>query len=308
MSRRFIALATAFIFIIIAIASCASGEADANAETLPIVSGGATDYVIVRNDLYHSDNMSVRAAVRLKQAIRAVTGVDIELKTDWDGKEDFSARKEILVGVTNRKETKEALELIGTDQFIIKVCGDGTKIVITGKDDESTDAAVNYFCENYLGYKSQTEYTEKAEFGLPLDLEVLRSYIFNTDTDGIAVGSEEEAALIFQDAGTIESGKRKFSGSEVLIYKLNGNKGGSYTLTLNIEGQYLVTVSPDNKTYARLFAYTDEGYKSTRGSYTADLTEYFANSDTVYIRISDYKPTDVKGIIIYSLNFAETDN
>ncbi|NLY69627.1 MAG: hypothetical protein GX067_07535 [Clostridiales bacterium] len=304
MSRRFFALAVSVTFAFLALASCASGDAKETSEPLPIVSGGATEYVIVRNDLYPSSNPAVRAAVYLKHAVNAVTGAEINVKTDWDGKEDNTARKEILVGSTNRQESIDAIQQLADGHFIIKVCGDGTKIVIAGKSEHGTEAALQYFCENYLGYRSKTDFTAKDELTLSLGMEIVRSYMGGS---AIPAGSSEEAALIWQDAGTVEDGKRKLARTDVLIYKLTGDKGGAYRLELDIEGQYLVTVSTDTETYYRLFAFTDSGYGTPRGKYSADLTEYFAESDTVYIRISDYRPLDENSPIIYSVNLTEGD-
>lgn len=307
MSRRFIAAVLTLIIAFLPLSACSSSEADAEAaEPLPIVTAGVTGYVVVRNDLYESSNPIVKAAVRLRNAISEVTGADMQIKTDWDGTEDNTARKEILVGDTNRQESKDALAKLADDQFIIKVFGDGTKIVVTGKTERGTDAAIDYLCQTYLGYNFETGFTAKPDFSLTLGLEVIRSYE-GSSGDIIPAGSDGEASLIWQDAGTVSDGKRILARTDVLIYKLNGTAGRSYTLTFDIEGQYLVTVSTDNETYYRLFAFTDDGYGSPRGNYTADLTEYFATSDTVYIRVSDYHPLDENSPIIYSLTFAGED-
>ncbi|HPT86005.1 MAG TPA: hypothetical protein PK778_08450 [Bacillota bacterium] len=306
MSRRIIAFAALFAIILPVVSACGSIGAGEESTPLTIVSGGSTEYVIVRNDLYSPDNLSVRSAVDLRRAILAATGAEISLKTDWDGQEDNTARKEILVGDTNRQESKDALEKITGDQFIIKVYGDGTKIVITGKDEFGTAAAVRYFCENFVGYRSETEYEQKDEVVIPLELEVISTYIEIASSDGgIIPGSSEEASLIWQEAGTVEAGRRMLSRTDVLIYKLNGKRGKGYTLELDIEGEYYVTVSPDGKNYSRLFSHSDNGYATARGKYSADVTQYFADSDTLYVRISDYNPTDGMSPIIYSVNLIE---
>lgn len=56
--------------------------------------------------------------------------------------------KEILVGLTNRKESEEAQAMLSKDQFIIKVIGE--KLVILGYDEYSTFAGVEYFMKNYI--------------------------------------------------------------------------------------------------------------------------------------------------------------
>ena len=58
------------------------------------------------------------------------------------------AGKEILVGLTNRLESKTVKDTLTKDQFAIKVVGE--KLVIIGYDEYSTAAAIEYFIENYL--------------------------------------------------------------------------------------------------------------------------------------------------------------
>lgn len=60
-----------------------------------------------------------------------------------------SAKKEILIGHTNRPETAEALAKISGSEFIITVIGN--KVIVTGLTDNTTIAAVRYFVEAYLG-------------------------------------------------------------------------------------------------------------------------------------------------------------
>jgi hypothetical protein len=307
MSRRFLAVALTILLTSLFLAACKADDADSDAaQPLPIVAGGVTDYVVVRNDLYDSSNPIVRTAVRLRNTISEVTGAEMQIKTDWDGTEDNSARKEILVGDTNRQESKDALAQLRDDQFIIKVCGDGTKIVVTGKTERGTEAAVDYFCQTYLGYRSGDDFTANPDFSLSLGLEDIRGYDGSAG-EIIPANSDSEAALIWQDAGTVSDGKRTLARTDVLIYRMHGMMGKPYKLTFDIEGQYLVTVSTDNETYYRLFAFTDDGYGSPRGNYTADLTEYFATSETVYIRVTDYHPLDENSPVIYSLSLTDED-
>ena len=61
------------------LASCASGDAKENVRAAAHCFWGATEYVIVRNDLYPSSNPAVRAAVYLKHAVNAVTGAEINV-------------------------------------------------------------------------------------------------------------------------------------------------------------------------------------------------------------------------------------
>ena len=55
---------------------------------------------------------------------------------------------EILVGVTNRKESHDVLATLNREEFVIKFVGD--KLVIIGFDEYATAAAVALFIETYL--------------------------------------------------------------------------------------------------------------------------------------------------------------
>ena len=55
---------------------------------------------------------------------------------------------EILIGQTNRKETKEALGKLNPNEYII--CVSGNKLVITGKTMDAIIEAINVFMEKYV--------------------------------------------------------------------------------------------------------------------------------------------------------------
>jgi endonuclease/exonuclease/phosphatase family metal-dependent hydrolase len=61
--------------------------------------------------------------------------------------------KEILVGITNRKESHDAHAALKKDEYVIKVVGE--KLVIVGYDDYATAGAVEKFIETYLSTKKQ---------------------------------------------------------------------------------------------------------------------------------------------------------
>jgi endonuclease/exonuclease/phosphatase family metal-dependent hydrolase len=126
-------------------------------------------YSIVRGT--YATDVEVNAAVELNKAFRKVYPGDWKVTIGDDffkgqNKNEFYEveGKEILVGMTNRKETKEVHDTLAKDEFKIKVIGE--KLVIVGFDEYATSAAVEHFIETYL--KEQIE--DKLE--LPLDLEL----------------------------------------------------------------------------------------------------------------------------------------
>lgn len=110
-------------------------------------------YTIIRGS--YAEDIEVGAAVDLNNAFREVTSGNRKatIKEDFvigQKKDDvFEIEgKEILVGVTNRKESHELLATLSKDQYVIKaVC---EKLVIIGYDYYSTAAAVEYFISTFL--------------------------------------------------------------------------------------------------------------------------------------------------------------
>ncbi len=130
-----------------------SGAPDnASASLPPLASNGTANFTIVRSDLTNSEQ--ARPAVLVRQALEAVTGADFTLITDWENpmptEEELSARYEILVGDTNRAESRQVkAKLTGADEYAIEAVGN--KLVIVAASDRALVSAVEYFCD-YIGY------------------------------------------------------------------------------------------------------------------------------------------------------------
>ena len=115
----------------------------------PIPSLSFLDYAVIRPE---------KASVKLLDEISvfygnlmSVSGQSNLYESDLlsPGAESDPNAKEILIGHTNRPETKEALSKLEGNEYVIAVIGN--KIVITGKTDSITVAALRYFADAYLG-------------------------------------------------------------------------------------------------------------------------------------------------------------
>lgn len=127
-------------------------DAPPSGQLPPLAENGAANYAVVRPDLATKEQ--VKPALLVREALEAVTGAKFEIKTDWEkptpSAEELSARYEILVGDTNRPESKAAKEkLTGEDEYIIEVIGN--KVVITASSDRALQSAAEYFAR-YIGY------------------------------------------------------------------------------------------------------------------------------------------------------------
>ncbi len=116
----------------------------------------AVHYTIVRSA--YADNVEVGAAVTLNHAFRDVYSGNWKASISDDfvvgQKRDdvFEIEgKEILVGLTNRKESHDVHSGLAKQQFAIKVIGE--KLVIVGYDSYATVTAVDYFVQTFLSKK-----------------------------------------------------------------------------------------------------------------------------------------------------------
>ncbi len=126
-----------------------------------VIVGGADAYSIIRPS--DAGEYAVKAAVTVNKALKAAC------PDTWENsiKEDFVSRElkgqiienddpEILVGYTNRKESRDAFAELeaGGDPSLYTVRTVGRKIVILGITDYATCAAADYFVDTFVAGSS----------------------------------------------------------------------------------------------------------------------------------------------------------
>ena len=131
---------------------------------LALVKDGVSAYTVMRSD-YASD-FYTKVSLRLRNAIAAVSGVELELKTDYETKDqDNTALCEILIGDTNRPESAAAKEMLTEkNQYIVRVTGN--KVVLVANSEPALEDAVTYFLANYCGYRGEEDYTQATTLSL----------------------------------------------------------------------------------------------------------------------------------------------
>lgn len=117
---------------------------------LSIVNKGITEYVIVRD--YQASKSVVDTVANIAAMIKEHTGADIQVKECFNNLEneplDVETEKEILVGMTNRKESEEALKGLLADDYTMQI--KGSKLVIGGGGDSGTVKALTVFLTAYI--------------------------------------------------------------------------------------------------------------------------------------------------------------
>lgn len=139
-------------------------------------------------------------------------GVTASVENDSDAKK---GEFEILVGLTNREESKQAYEnLDKIDDFIIDPISENV-IVICGKSPRATQAAVDYFLAEYLHagtgefegelfIKSKSIYRQEYDFdSVRLENVALKDYVIAIKDDSFAKTAYEIAYLLGTYSGEL---------------------------------------------------------------------------------------------------------
>lgn len=124
-------------------------ETDPEAPKYVFVSDGSTEYSIVTSSL--ASDVILDAANGLKRVFKNKTGADISIGTDLynTSNPNYTFPKyEILVGETNRPESKQCAEGLAYDDYVIEIVNG--KLVVLGGNDDATASAV----EKLKGYIS----------------------------------------------------------------------------------------------------------------------------------------------------------
>ncbi len=118
---------------------------------LPLINeDGSYAFQIIRPDNCSKEEQN--SAVQISTSFKSMCGKAPKLGSDYvdrNGVADYPEMPiEILVGSTNRPESKQVTEELGEEQYIVRVVNQ--KIVIVGKNDFCLAVATDYFIQQYL--------------------------------------------------------------------------------------------------------------------------------------------------------------
>ena len=142
----------------------------------PLFENGAFLYRIVRSDIADTNSAATTESVRLRKALKAVTGTEPVLTTDWEDREDNASIPEILVGRTNRAESA-AFSDLGKNDYAIRTVGN--KIVIAAGSDSALKTAVSRFLLDYIGYVSEEKFEEKTMLKIPESIDIRETWEYH---------------------------------------------------------------------------------------------------------------------------------
>ena len=179
--KKIISLVLAGLMLTAVFAGCQKSDKGAETETEPptsvfIGADAVKEYVIIRGE--GADEVTLAAVTKLYSELMGKFGSDIVLSTDYAKTEaDIPTdTKEILVGTTNRAESKGVRYL----DFEIGYAND--RVVINGGSGTATAEAVDYFIANCVkdnGIEVPVSYTSAKNYplgGLTVNGEFLQKF------------------------------------------------------------------------------------------------------------------------------------
>ncbi len=159
---RILSLILSAIILIGTLSSCKKGENGGNTEenvsktesaSVTLIGEDKNDFVLIKPK--KPTEVEQMTANNLFVALMNTFPDTFDKKIKDDFVRDLEANEsyesenfEILIGETNRKESREILDALSNDEYIIKFTG--KKLVLLGKADYATEAAVEKFIEEFV--------------------------------------------------------------------------------------------------------------------------------------------------------------
>lgn len=142
-------------------------ETESAIPTLDPVIGGECLYTFVRPE--ECSKILYDSCKSIIEAFRASLGIDLKFTDDWaQGKpmpgEYVSEVPEVLVGETNRRESREVYMTLSTGEYAIRAVGN--KIVIIGYNDNLTALAAERFITNFVNTSNGKDLLVPADLNL----------------------------------------------------------------------------------------------------------------------------------------------
>lgn len=210
----------------------ANGETTSQSETGGAIqryySGYLDEYRIVRTTALISSD-GVYAGKVFAEALSVASGKEFSSVLDTKIKDDGG--KEILLGVTNRQESVDAIEALEKNEFSINVVGN--KIVIVGENGIALDKAIKYFLANYL-YETESvseihPYRAKDPDGV-IELTEMSEYAYGDSVCTYAGCIQQDFAIDFATGDVYYSMADQFCDSDSVIVRRMPNGHQEYMI------------------------------------------------------------------------------
>ncbi len=195
----------------ILLASCgdaANQPSDVTEETTVQLNPITADYTFIRPDRMEADQ--IKASMALRDAVLSKYGLDLVLTSDWsaDNRENATVESgpevhEILIGDTNRAESRAVAEEYAESQGCYVIKSVNGKIVIWGSDASFLSSAIDYFM-NELMPEGQLAFHEGVLRAFDLYAEGSPLSLISKEYSVVFSGSSRVMDAADRLAGTIE--------------------------------------------------------------------------------------------------------
>lgn len=240
---RILSLILALLMVVATLAACKPEEQPEDTEeleeegeqgvTLNLIDEGVTEYVLVRD--YKASNAVINAVNSMVDSIKSNIGADITIKECFNDLEDepldVVTEKEILIGMTNRPESAEALDGLRSKDYTIS--NHGTKLVIGGGGEEGTIAAITRFLNDFIAEQGDRFAVKSGEYqdlivSPAMEIHYKGNYSYNSvsmlgvsmDSFGLIYPKHADNSLECKNiAAQIAAHVAKESGYELKTYK-----------------------------------------------------------------------------------------
>lgn len=247
-----------------------------------------------------------------------------KLTLSWTGDRTEAVAKEILLGYTNRPESREVMESIGYDDFAIVTKGD--KVVVAAHREERLREAVIYLKEHLLSvetddngkksfyYLGDYTYTgnQKYLFGAENPLSEY-DIVYREGSEALKAAAEQMQAKIKSTCGeelTVKSDAELETEREIVLGKTNRAisqkylTGGAYILSsvmINEGKKLLIGGVADTTTVVAAENFLDR-YVQERYTYLVNLDANLNESESIYSFSESPAPAEGAEMRIMSFN------
>ncbi len=274
------------------------GDNTTEAPIVPIELDAETlaQYTIIRPEgvLKGDLEIVVNAAVKLRTEINTSFGITMGILDDWvkNVEEIPTTAKEIVVGITNRPETANALALLRDKDYAITF--ENERIIITGKSANATAKAVDYFLETYVN-KTDKKVVLSANL-----VDVVRyDYILpELSINGVSLS---EYTIVYPENCDLIT----YSVALALSDYFNNNAGLEIAITSDsaAETEYELLVGDTNRSASNTgVALTDQEYSlSISGKKVVMKGSYYMAGAAASALINDYMKSDEKTLDVTNI-------
>ena len=275
-----LAVVTAFSFAGCNAPQTDPGQTESQAETQAVAKPPSkfiptADYVIVYSQTYEADAQIQKACRYLKAALYEVYGIKLDIVDDST---PINAKKEFLVGNTNRADSQKAADMLDTNDYVYSVVSDSA-IVICGGVSDATYTAVKQFCTDVLTFDGMAVTTPNVEIKVKTKHEFYAEYPYESLViNGILW---EEYALVISDEkdmfGAVEINRLlgQYTGQMLPVIKASEMTGEEQSI-IRVGAAYR-----DGKKSSTLSGYTVNSYTDEKGNVIcieASTNAYYANA------------------------------